>query len=167
MIPREKKYPRDYQVMDNVLNRGDAVELARLLSVSPQHVRSWCRAPETEDEFATGRFGPLARIRTLISMIRDDDGVPDRAFPVAQYVAQLCKGTFVPDLQMTESIDSDIVRDISAVFKETGEAIEATRTNWFERNGKITEQQKARCRKEINEALVALLQLRKHLERSK
>ena len=56
-----------------VLRRGDSVELARLLSVSPQLVR------KTDADFATGKFGPLARLRSLISMIRDDDRKPDRA----------------------------------------------------------------------------------------
>ena len=82
MIPREPKPPRDYEVMDAVLQRGDAVELARLLSVSPQRIRAWCWPPETEDEFSTGKFGPLARLRTLISMVREDDGDPDRAYPI-------------------------------------------------------------------------------------
>lgn len=59
VITRETKRPRDYEVMDEVLDRGDAVELARMLSVSPQLIRAWCRSPETEDEFATGKFGPL------------------------------------------------------------------------------------------------------------
>ena len=59
-----------------VLQRGDSVELARL---SPQLVRAWCRPPETDADFATGKFGPLARLRSLISMIRDDDRKPDRA----------------------------------------------------------------------------------------
>ncbi len=41
VIPRETKLPRDYEVLDLVLQRGDAVELARLLSVSPQLVQAW------------------------------------------------------------------------------------------------------------------------------
>lgn len=83
MTPRETKLPRDYEVMDTVLDRGDAGELARLLSVSPQLVRARCRPPETKDEYATGKLGPLARLRTLISMILQDDGKPDRAIPSA------------------------------------------------------------------------------------
>ena len=69
MIPRETKPPRDYEVMDLVLRRGDAVKLARLLSVSQQLVRAWCRAPETEEEFTTGKFGPLARLRTVVHLV--------------------------------------------------------------------------------------------------
>ena len=65
--------------MEAVLNRGDAVELARLLSVSPKLIRAWCRPPETEDEFSTVKFCPLARLRTLITMIKEDDGSHERA----------------------------------------------------------------------------------------
>ncbi len=68
--------------MDLVLQRSDVVELARLLSVSPQLVRAWCRSHENEDGFSTGKFGPLVRIRTLISMIRQDDRKPYRAYPI-------------------------------------------------------------------------------------
>lgn len=113
MIPREPKPPRDYEVMDIVLQRGDAVELARLLSVSPQLIRAWCRPPETEDEFSTGKFGPLARLRTLISMVRDDDGDPDRAYPIGQYIASLLGGVFVPLPAAPRSDDDGLIHRIT------------------------------------------------------
>lgn len=73
VIERERKFPRDYEVMDSVLERGDAKELALCLHVNPQLVRSWCREPELESPKASGKFNPLARIRTLCAMSREID----------------------------------------------------------------------------------------------
>ncbi len=161
MIPRETKLPRDYEVMDLVLQRGDAVELARLLSVSPQLVRAWCRSPETEDEFSTGKFGPLARLRTLISMIRQDDQSPERAYPIGQYIANLLSGVFVPLRVSQAKPDSEMMQEVSNVLRETGDAIEASRKAWFDNTpGTITNKERSTCVTEIDEAIVALVSLR-------
>lgn len=132
MISRESKPMRDYEVMDTVLGRGDAVEVARLLSVSPQLVRAWCRQPETEEEYATGKFGPLARLRTIIHFIREEDGEPDRAYPIGKYVANLLGGTFVPNPQVGTHVDSDATAHIAAILTETGGVLERFRKAWFE-----------------------------------
>lgn len=88
VIPRGSKPPRDYEVFDQVLQHGDAVELARLLSVSPQLIRAWYRPLETDDEFKqTGKFNPLSRLRTLIAMVKEDDGEAKRAYPIGKYIA--------------------------------------------------------------------------------
>jgi len=81
VLSRETQLRREHQVMDTVLQLCDSLEQARLLSVSPQLVLSWRRSPETDDEFSTGKFGPPARLRALISMIRTADRKPDRAYP--------------------------------------------------------------------------------------
>ena len=128
-----------------VLQRGDSIELARLLSVSPQLIRAWCRPPETDDEFATGKFGPLARLRTLISMIRDDDRKPDRAYPIGRYIADLLSGVFVPLPGHHPIPDAGIMQEVSKVLRETGEAIEAARQAWFENTlGRISLKEGAR-----------------------
>ncbi|KJS00875.1 MAG: hypothetical protein VR65_10720 [Desulfobulbaceae bacterium BRH_c16a] len=165
MIQRETKLPRDYEVMDMVLQRGDSGELARLLSISPQLVRAWCRSPETDDEFATGKFGPLARLRTLISMIREDDRKPDRAYPIGRYIADLLSGVFVPLPVHHPAADAGILQEVSKVLRETGDAIEASRKAWFEKTpGKITAKEHSRCAAEIDEAIVALVQLKIWIE---
>ncbi len=165
MISRESKRPRDYEVMDVVLRRGDAVELARLLSVSPQLVRAWCRPPETEAEFATGKFGPLARLRTMISMIREDDNAPDRAHPIGQYIANLLSGVFVPLPVTHAEPDAEMMQGVSNVLRKTGDAIEASRTAWFENTpGKITDKERSKCVTEVDEAIVSLIQLRRWID---
>ncbi len=166
MIQRETKPGRDYEIMDEVLNRGDAVELARQLSCSPQLVRAWCRPPETDDEFSTGKFGPLARLRTLISMVKDDDGEPDRAFPIGRYISRLLGGIFVPLPAQCGGKDSELMARVSAVLKETGEAIEEVRVAWCETSpGVITPQEALLCRNEINEAVAAFVLLREWLDK--
>lgn len=161
MIDREKKLPRDYEIMDAVLDRGDAVDLARRLSCSPQIVRAWCRPPETEDEYSTGRFGPLARLRTIVSMIREDDGKPDRAYPLGRYIANLLSGVFVPLPTIQAEENADLMQRVACVLKETGEAIDATRKAWFEESpGRITPREEAECLAEIDDAIAALTQLR-------
>lgn len=165
MIQRESKPGRDYEIMDAVLKRGDAVELARQLSCSPQLIRSWCRAPETDDDFSTGKFGPLARLRTLIAMIKDDDGLPDRAFPIGQYIARQLGGIFVALPTKSSCADSELMNRVSNVLKETGQAIEEVRTAWCENSpGKIEPKEGLVCRNEIDEAIGALVLLRDWLD---
>lgn len=165
MITRETKQPRDYEVMDSVLDRGDAVELARHLSCSPQLIRGWCRAPETESEFASGKFGPLSRLRTLIAMVREDDGCSDRAYPIGRYIANLLGGIFVPMPQSQKSMDSGVIKNISSVLKETGDAVEVTRKVWFDETpGRISNKERAACVAEIDEAMVSLVHLRQWIE---
>ncbi|MBU1233301.1 MAG: hypothetical protein KKD01_01235 [Proteobacteria bacterium] len=165
MIRRELKPGRDYEVMDDVLKRGDAKELARQLSCSPQLIRSWCRAPETADDFSTGKFGPLARLRTLIAMVKDDDGIPDRAFPIGQYIARQLGGVFVPLPLMCNGGDSELMNRVSDVLKETAQAIEEVRAAWCEKSpGKIDQNEGLVCRNEIDEAIGAMVQLRNWLD---
>jgi len=165
VIKRETKPARAYEIMAQVLVYGDAVELARLLSCSPELVRAWCRPPATESEFtATGKFGPLDRLRTLIAMIKDDDGNAERAYPVGQYIASLLGGVFVPT-PAPKSSDDELIQRISTVMRETAEAIELTRASWFDESpGKITKKQYAICTSEIDEAIVSLVQLRRWID---
>lgn len=165
MIQRESKPGRDYEIMDTVLKRGDAVELARQLSCSPQLIRSWCRAPETDDDFSTGKFGPLARLRTLIAMVKDDDGLPDRAFPIGQYIARQLGGIFVPLPVQCSGEDSELMNRVSNVLRETGQAIEEVRAAWCENSpGKIDQREGLVCRSEIDEAIGSLVLLRSWLD---
>jgi len=167
VIVRESKPPRDYEVFDMVLNRGDAVELARMLSVSPQLVRSWCRPPETDDEFKqTGKFSPLSRLRTLIAMIKEDDGSPNRAYPIGQYIAGLLHGVFVPTQRPSGNVDADAMLNIANVLKETGEVIDTFRKSWFtESPRKITVKEAAHLKAEINDAISALVNLQRFISR--
>lgn len=167
MIPRETKPPRDYEVFDLVLNRGDAVELARLLSVSPQLIRAWCRPPETDDEFKqTGKFNPLSRLRTLIAMVKEDDGGPDRAFPIGQYVAGLLGGVFVPTRKPQGTVNGDAMQNVAGILKETGEVVELFGKAWFsESPRKITAKEAAELNQEIDEAIAALITLQRFVSR--
>lgn len=165
MIARESKPPRDYEVFDMVLNRGDAVELARMLSVSPQLIRSWCRPPETDDEFKqTGKFNPLSRLRTLIAMIKEDDGDARRAYPIGQYIAGLLGGVFVPTQQTRGNVSADAMGNISSVLKETGEVIDSFSKSWFTNTPqKITDKEAADLNTEITEAISALVSLQRFI----
>ncbi len=156
---------RDYEVMQTVLERGDAVEYARRISLSPQHVRGWARQPEQESDYATGRTGPLARIAALIAMIREDDGDPARAYPIGRYIAGLLGGVFVPALPPTSSADSAALQRINGALRECSKAVETTRICWFEESpGEITVAEARRCSERIDEAIVSLVQMRRWME---
>ncbi len=160
MKQSKAKRKRDYEVMEEVLNRGDAVELARRLGVSPQFVRAWCRQPEQESEFATGRTGPLGRLSALIGMIREEDGSPERGYPLATYIAGLLGGVFVPEITATHSANSDALHHMSTVLMECAKAVETTRVSWFDESpGEITTAESRQCAGVINEAISSLLQL--------
>lgn len=166
MIIRESKPPRDYEVFDAVLNRGDAVELARMLSVSPQLIRSWCRPPETDEEFKqTGKWNPLSRLRTLVAMVKEDDGDAIRAYPIGSYIAGLLGGVFVP-VKKSGNVDGDAVESVGNILKETGEVIEEFRKAWFtESPRKITQREAAILKSEIDDAIGALVSLQHFISR--
>lgn len=166
MIPRERKLPKAYDVLDTVLLRGDAQELARLLSCSPQLIRAWCRPPESDDDYQTGRFSPLDRIRTIISLVREaDGGTPRRAYPIGEYIAQLLGGVFVPLSLDCKDCNSEMMLHISDILKESGEVIDKIREIWCEKTpGKITPDEARQARKEIDQAIVAFVNLRNWVE---
>ncbi len=157
MIPKEtKKKRRAYEVMAQVLSRGDSVELAKLLGRSAQLVTSWCRPPKTRDKSGSGQFSPLDTIRTLVLMFKDDD--PTRPYPIAEYIAGLMHGVFVPIVKPTASLSSDIFRTISRVSVKMGAVIESTRLVVFEACD--DKEDKIACSKDIDDAIVSLLQLK-------
>lgn len=167
MIKRETKHPRAYEVMDAVLKRGDAKELARRLSRSPQGIRNWAREPETNEDYtATGRFSPLDWLREIINLVKEEDGGrATRAYPIGHYIANLLQGVFVPLPPVASSNDSQMLERVSQVLKETGEAVNKTRESWCESTpGKMTPQEASMSRKEIDEAIIALQQLRQWVD---
>jgi len=165
VIERETKPPRDYEVFDAVLNRGDAVELAARLSVSAQLIRSWCRPPETPKEFKqTGKWSPLSRLRTIIAMIREDDGDTVRAYPFGHYLAGLLGGVFVPITKSCGHQGGDAMKNVGSILKETGEVIDSFHQAWFgESPQKISAKEKAHLNGEINEAIGALVNLQRFI----
>lgn len=159
MSEKKKQQPRRaYDVLSTVLSRGDAIELSRLMSVSPQLVTSWLRKPKQRDITETGKYSPLDRIRTLILMVKEDDGEPNRAYPIGEYVATLLNGYFVPGLPAASSDASDMLGHIAAVLRETGEAVESSRRTCFE--GEKSPEKKSQCVKDIDDAIVSLVQLK-------
>jgi hypothetical protein len=95
-------------------------------------------------------------------MIKEDDGGLDRAYPIARYIAGLLSGVFVPLLAASSTDDDALIRRISDVMRETADAIEQSRAAWFddETPGKITGKEGAICVADIDQDIVALLQLR-------
>jgi hypothetical protein len=168
VITRENKLPRAYEVLDSVLVRGDAKELARRLSCSPQLINSWTREPETDSDFtkgkSTGKFSFLDRGREVIAMVKEDDGEPDRAYPIGHYFASLLKGTFVPDLIVTDNPGSDILKCIGDILKDTGKTIETARVFWYEESpGQFTRKEKAKLNADIDKSIAALVKLRQFM----
>jgi hypothetical protein len=159
MVTEMKQPPRRaYEIMGKVISRGDAMELSRIISRSPQLVTAWCREPMSRKEAASGRTSPLDTLRALILMVKEDDGAPDRAYPIGDYIASLLNGVFVPLLQPSLSPGSDMLARLSRVLKETGEVIESARQVGFE--GETNSAAKAACIKDIDAAIVALVQLK-------
>jgi hypothetical protein len=159
----EMKQPprRAYEIMGKVISRGDAIELSRIISRSPQLVTAWCREPMSRKEAASGRTSPLDTLRALILMVKEDDGAPDRAYPIGEYISGLLNGVFVPLLQPSLSPGSDMLARLSRVLKETGEVIESARLIGFD--GQKDTVAKAVCIKEIDDAIVAMVQLRQNI----
>jgi hypothetical protein len=159
----EMKHPprRAYEIMGKVISRGDAIELSRIISRSPQLVTAWCREPMSRKEAASGRTSPLDTLRNLILMVKEDDGEPDRAYPIGEYIAGLLNGVFVPLLQPSFSPEADMLSRLSRVLRETGEVIDSASLLGFNGNSNATA--KAACIKEIDDAIVALVQLKQNI----
>lgn len=159
----ETKQPprRAYEIMGKVISRGDAIEMSRLISRSPQLVTAWCREPMSRKEAASGRTSPLDTLRSLILMVKEDDGEPNRDYPIGEYIAGLLNGVFVPLLRPSASPSSDMLARLSRVLKETGEVIESARRIGFDGDQDVAS--KAMCIKEIDDAIVALVQLKQNI----
>lgn len=167
MIPRDGKHAlyKSYDVLDAVIDRGESSDLANTLSCSIGKVRSWCREPMADDNNATGRFNPLDYIKVVIFQVIESDGFPNRAFPIGNYIAHLLGGVFVPTPPVNHS-DSDFLGHVSRVLKETGEAIEECRSSYFDGKAPLqfTTYERPNCEREIDEAIVALCQLKRYVQ---
>lgn len=160
MITREKKPPKSYDVLSTVLVYGDSKELARRFSCSEQVITAYCR-PYEDGNNNSGKLSFLDRCREVISMVKEDDNSPDRAYPIGHYIANHLGGTFVPDLQLSTDPDNDVLSCISQILQDAGSTIDATRQYWFEETpGRFTPKEQAALNQEINAAISALVQLR-------
>ena len=149
------------EVLDTVLCRGEAQIVAQNLAVSPQYVRAWTRSAGKDKPTQTGRRNPLENIEAIVDVVIDSDGHVERARLIAQYVSHLCGGHHVPAPDLAEESFGEMLRHASVVLKETGEALEVTRAAWFDDSpGVFTRREKKICLKEVDEAIVALHQLR-------
>ncbi len=50
--------------------RGEAERIAKLMRVTPDTIRKWCREPEADDNMATGLFNPLETLMLLFDALR-------------------------------------------------------------------------------------------------
>jgi len=159
-MPLKNKIQAPWEVMDEVLQRGDAQVLSARFTCSAQTVRNWCRQPVSSNSLtATGRPSPLRRVVDIIDQIKQDDGCPDRAYPIGRCVANALDGVFVP-LESAASIDSEFFKYCSEVMRESSKAIEAARVSWCEQTpGRITRREAQQITRECQEAMAALYRL--------
>ncbi len=160
MIHREKKQGLQFafEVMDKIIKRGDSEPLGHQLSVTAQTIRSWCRPPQNDADYNTGRPGPLDRLRTIIFWLKSRDGNLERAFPIGHYVASLLNGIFIPSPPQASDDDSEVLQHMNTTLKETGEALEELRKAWFEVTpGRFSLSEKKKIIAEFEEAIAAMV----------
>ncbi len=85
-----------YRLLDELLRRGEAEAIGRQLGITFQTVRNWCHPRARLEPTGTGRYNPLDALQTLVETWAERDGTLDRGQRLAQWVAQLCGGVFVP-----------------------------------------------------------------------
>lgn len=165
MSNSQKNQPYTWEILDDMLDRGDAQELARKYRFcNPKYIRAQCRQPEGDEDFSTGRLNDLDRILQWIHFRKEMDGKPNRAYPIGRAISSALQGSFVPDLEVPCTTDESVMKQLSSILKETGEAIEETNTAYFINTpGEITSRELQRCTQAIDEALVSLIQLRQLL----
>lgn len=69
-----------WEIFQKVIPRGEAERIAKLMRVTPDTVRKWCREPEADDNMATGLFNPLETLLLLFDAFRArnlDEGIYD------------------------------------------------------------------------------------------
>ncbi|MGH9767217.1 MAG: hypothetical protein ACREAB_07260 [Blastocatellia bacterium] len=66
-----------WEVLEEAIPRGEAERIAKIMRVSANLVRRWCRQPESDDNNATGRFNPLEELMLLFDALnaRHPEGV--------------------------------------------------------------------------------------------
>ena len=159
-MPIKNKIQAPWEVMEEVLERGDAQVLAVRFACSPQTIRNWCREPVSDNSLtATGRPSPLRRVVDIVEQIKEDDGRPDRAYPIGRCIAAALDGVFVP-LESAANIDSEFFKYCSEVMRESSEAIDEARVAWCEVTpGRISKREAVRIERECQEAMAALYRL--------
>ncbi len=85
-----------YRLLDELLRRGEAQAIGRQLGITLQTVRNWCHPRARLEPTGTGRYNPLDALQTLVATWAARDGTLARGQRLAQWVAQLCGGVFVP-----------------------------------------------------------------------
>jgi hypothetical protein len=71
---------QSWEILQNVIPRGEAERIAKLMRVTPDTVRKWCRQPEADDNIATGLFNPVETLMLLFDALRArklDEGIDD------------------------------------------------------------------------------------------
>lgn len=164
MADKMKQYKPTRQILSDVLERGEAKIIAGKLQISQQYVTSWCREISLSRGL-TGRRNPLDNLQAIVDVVAENDGCFGRCYPLAQYVAVMCGGYFVP-MQSVEVSDADLMACTAEILIEVGQALDETRVAWFEQTPEyLTQVERKKCLAEIDEAVVALLKLRKWAER--
>lgn len=147
-----------YEVMRQVINRGESAALAERLGCSATWVRNWQRPPETPEEYQnTGRKGPIQRLGEVIDFIIVQDGQPDRAYPIGRHIARRLGGVFFPARHPSRS-DSAATAHITDILKNAAESVEAVREAWFEDNpGLFTPAQRREVMANLEDAMASIL----------
>jgi len=142
-------------VLGSIFEHGEKVEVARRSGFPPGKWQRWTREPEDREDFTgSGRHNPLDTFSILAQFIREMDGNVKRFEPVAQYVANLSDGFFVPAPRKDFDEDEDIIEVAGEVMKECGETLVALRTGFEDRKFSVDEV--AKIEKEASEAQAAL-----------
>ncbi len=154
----ETQTQQPFEIMDEVVQRGDAQELAKSLGLSPQIIRNWCREPETKSNpHGTGTRGPLDRLVALIDQVYENDGNGRRAYPLGKFIAQRMGGLFTPappNVSMNPS--NDFFHYMAEVLREMGEATDEVRKVWCEETpGLVSRKEFKAARLQIEESMAA------------
>jgi len=156
-------YKKSWEIFGEIFQWGDGKRLAYKLGVTSDAVTRWGRNPEKSD---VSYNNPLDRLASLIDLIKETDGVPNRAYPICVWLAELLGGTFVPHSPVKSNVDNGALLHIAAVLHEASEVVESMRMAYFEQSpGKITTAERAQIFKEINSAIQALLSLKSWIDK--
>lgn len=155
------KQLKPYEILDKLMRRGEAIALSHVFGLTPQYIRAWCRRPETEKDHATGRKSFLERLKQTITFFYDEDGSHDRGRELVRWQAEMVDSLLIPRPTFEGNTDSELVKSLANMMKETGDAIEVLRVAWYEETpGHITPDQAVSACKELDDCLASAMIVR-------
>lgn len=159
---RRKHLRSTYELLNSLIERGEAEKLAPLLGLkSAAAVRQFCRKPGNTRE-ASGRISPLDKVVRIIDFFISVDNGTKRAKKIADHISMHAYGMHLEAPSIDNGMpEKSLVQEISKTFSVVGKMIEEINHSWFlDSPGEFTREEAIACTSKCHDALKQVAKLK-------